>query len=223
MPAHPRSTVLGVSAAVATALLAGCGGVQAPTGATAAAATPTATRTATPTATRTVTPTATPTAAPTATRRPGSTPAAPRRAPSRPSRPAAPLPFVRDPAAAGLDFGFVTAAGRKGNRIVVTFDRATMLTGEQAEDYLERHPEIDAYDVVIVNRSRRVRTFRLLPSATLYGSQLLGPANGTDTEQISAAQLVRRVASRARGVPVWLKHKGGPDGPVVYLAEQYLP
>jgi len=122
-----------------------------------------------------------------------------------------------------MDFGFVRAARVDGNGVALTFDPARMLTGKQAAAYLEDHPEIEAHDYVIVNDDKATRTLRVLPWATLYGQQLLGPGNGVQTRQISAERLVERVAAHPDGVPVWLEHDGDRKAPVVYLAEQYLP
>jgi hypothetical protein len=135
-----------------------------------------------------------------------------------------PVPHIDRPWDAGLDFGFLTAAriDRQG-RLVVTFDRAQMLSGKAYDDYVAKHGRPEN-DYVIVNASHRLRTFRVSGSATLYGNQILGPANGTRDRIVSPARIVSRLrASGVDGVPVWLRHTDGPDGPVVYLAEQYLP
>jgi len=132
-------------------------------------------------------------------------------------------PFVQKPWAAGLDFGFVTAARIDTRGLVITFDRAQMLSGKAYRDHVAKHgtPE---NDYVILNTSTKTRTFRVPATATMYGNQLLGAQDGLRNEVISPKRLVQRVRQYGdRGVPVWLQHDKGTNGPVVYLAEQYLP
>jgi hypothetical protein len=134
------------------------------------------------------------------------------------------VPHVDAPWDASLDFGFLRSARTDGRgQLVVTFDRAQWLTGKAYDDHVARHGRPEN-DYVVVNASHRVRTLRVSAAATLYGNQLLGPGDGLKDRIVSPARIVSRLrALGGAGVPVWLRHVDGPDGPVVYLAEQYLP
>jgi hypothetical protein len=126
--------------------------------------------------------------------------------------------------ASELDFGFVISARQKGQEVLLEFDRAGFLTGARAEAYYADHPDEEPLDFAIVNDRSLTRTMRVRAGATLFGQDRLGDGDPADVERITAAQLVRRVgAAPGEGVPVWLRHDGDIDAPVVYLAEQYLP
>jgi hypothetical protein len=59
-------------------------------------------------------------------------------------------------------------------------------------------------------------------SATLYRNQVLGRRNGSRNERLTLDRLAARASGQDQHkVAVWLKRNG--SGPVVYLAEQYLP
>jgi hypothetical protein len=132
------------------------------------------------------------------------------------------LPWVADPEKAGYEFGFVWGAKRSGDRVVLTFDRAGMLTGERAKAYYDAHPDEERFDYKILDDASFTETVRVPASATLYGNQRLGPGNGAQNQRITLDRLVARASGGDRGkVAVWLKRSS--SGPVVYLAEQYLP
>jgi hypothetical protein len=145
------------------------------------------------------------------------------RSPSRPVPSSAPaLPWVADPEKAGYEFGFVWGAKRSGDAVLLTFDSAGMLTGARAKAYYDEHPDEERFDYKILNDKSVTETLRVPASATLYGNQMLGPRNGSQNERITLDRLVARAAGGDRAkVAVWLKRGG--SGPVVYLAEQYLP
>ena len=223
MPARPR-TIAPVAAALALgALLAACGSSGGTTSAgttradtTAPAAATVAPATPGPAAT---TPAATTPAAPTRT-----TPPAPvvTRSTAVPRATTRPVPFVADPWKRGYEFGFVWGARQKGNTVALTFDRAGMLLGAQAKAYYDAHPAEERSDFKILDDKSFTEILTVPASATLYGNQRLGARNGAQNQRIDLARLVARASGGDRSkVAVWVKRTG--SGPVVYLAEQYLP
>ena len=133
--------------------------------------------------------------------------------------------YVQNPtAAAGYDFGLVHKVRKVGGHYVITVDRAVWLTGTAATKYYDAHPTMERLDYAVSNANPLLRDFAIAGGAELYGSQLLGPGNGLQTASITPAQLSTRVAALPVGtVLVWLRHVGGTNGPVTYLAEQYVP
>jgi hypothetical protein len=142
-----------------------------------------------------------------------------------------PTGAVEDPwARPGADFGFLTGVRDLGSgRLEISFDRATMLTGAAAEKYLEQHPEEDAYDYVIVNEQRRLRTYVVEASARFRGAlELAAPEQGSPQGQdLTAAEFLVHARAALAGdgtVPVWLFHATTDlSSPVTALHEQYLP
>ena len=168
---RPRTAVLVVGAVTAVLVGLGLGALIAswrggtpdasPTGASASSTLPSASATSvSPTAPRTTAPSKSPartvTKSPTATHIP------------------APTGFVDAPwTTSGSDFGFLRSAGLlSGGQVRVTFDRAQWLTGKAYDDYVKAHGAPDN-DYVIVNTSKRLRTFVLPKGAPLSGSAIL--------------------------------------------------
>jgi hypothetical protein len=222
MPARPR-TALAVAALVTVGgLVAGCGSTS---GSTTSGSSPTGPSAATTTAA------ATPGAGSSSTApAPAASSAGTARASARPgtapggsaAAPAAAASWVADPEKAGYEFGFVWGAKRSGDSVVLTFDRAGMLVGDRAKAYYDAHPAEERFDYKILNDKSFTETLRVPASATLYGNQLLGPRNGARNTRIDLDRLAARTSGGDRGkVAVWLQRTG--KGPVVYLAEQYLP
>ena len=229
MSARPRTALaLPVATlAVLGALVAGCGS-PAPSGATSVAqsSTPWATAATAPATATSSSKASAP--APTwsgETRTAAPLPATAPRATTAPrptTAPSAARPWVADPWNKGYEFGFVWGAKRSGDAVVLTFDPAGMLLGKQAKAYYDAHPNEERFDYKILNDKSFTETVRVSPSASLYGNQRLGPRNGSQNERISLDRLVARASGGDRQrVAVWLKRNG--SGPVVYLAEQYLP
>ena len=217
MPAGPRTT-LAVAALVALCgLVAGCtsnastGAASTAPATTVAATTPAASTSSTAPASATGS-----AGTATASARPSTSPAA------SATTPAAARPWVADPWNKGYEFGFVWGAKRSGSAVVLTFDRAGMLLGKQAKAYYDAHPDEERFDYKILNDRSFTETVRVPASATLYGNQVLGPRNGSQNQRITPDRLLARASGDDRQrVAVWLKRNG--SGPVVYLAEQYLP
>ena len=217
MPAHLRTTFAVAALAALGGLVAGCSS-NAPTGSASIAPSTTAAATTPAAGTSSTPPTSATSSAgtPTASVRPSTSPAA------SATSPAAVRSFVADPWNKGYEFGFIWGAKRSGDAVVLTFDRAGMLLGKQAKAYFDAHPDEDRFDYKILNDKSFTETVRVPASATLYGNQVLGPRSGSRNERITPGRLVARASGDDRQrVAVWLKRSG--SGPVVYLAEQYLP
>jgi hypothetical protein len=220
MPGRPRTTLAAALAALG-GLVAGCGSTTSSDSAsgtpstaataTAAATTPAAGASSTGPASATESPGAATASAP-----PSTSPAA------SATTPTAARAWVPDPWNKGYEFGFIWGAKRSGDAVVLTFDRAGMLLGKQAKAYYDAHPDEERFDYKILNDKSFTETVRVPPSASLYGNQMLGPRKGSQNERITPGRLLARASGDARHpVAVWLTRTG--SGPVVYLAEQYLP
>jgi hypothetical protein len=134
-------------------------------------------------------------------------------------------PIGDDPAASGLDFGYLTAISTGGGVYTLTFDRATLYTGDAATAHNGGTPPPNDY--LVENRNPAVRLFTVEPKAWLHGSfALAGSGAGPEGRAITFAELaagVRRAAAEKRPVPVWLRHAAALDGPVTALKEQFFP
>ena len=224
MSARTGTGVLALTAAVA--LLSGCTGAgatapapqPAPASATSASVAPTSAATTAPVPVPSVTGSRGARASTVAVAAPAPSTAATR---ARPASGPTPPPYLGAPWDPRLDFGVLLGARRQGGHVVLTFDRALLLSGDDFDEFAatEWHPNNDH---VILNGYKHLRTFRLLPSAEVYGQQVLGPGKGTKTERITVQQLLQRLRTAPRGgVLVWLAHRGGDNGPVTSLWEQY--
>jgi len=124
-----------------------------------------------------------------------------------------------------LDFGFLTKVTRRGDEIKLTFNRATFYYGDEATKQNGGTPPDNDY--LIEDTNKKVRSFELVADAPLEGSSQLGGENaGSDGVPITEDELVasmRALNDSPQGVPVWLRHEGGKDGPVTALAEQFIP
>jgi hypothetical protein len=124
-----------------------------------------------------------------------------------------------------LDFGFLTKVSRKGDRIRLTFNRAVFYYGDEATEKNGGTPPDNDY--LIEDTNKKVRTFDLAVDAPLEGSvQLGGTRGGSEGVPITEDELVanmRAQGNNPQGVPVWLRHENGKDGPVTALAEQFIP
>lgn len=192
----------------------------------AATTTPMATTASTP-----ASPTSTPTSdSPTPTPSPSHSSPSPSPSKSSPSpSPSNTAPittFVQDPGAAGLDFGIVTGIKRRTDGVIVlTVDRAQFLTGKAAKDYYAAHPGTEPMDYVIVNTNPATRQFTVAPDATLFGMYLLSDHNTVAPVKITMDQLYTRAKPLVPKQPllVWMQHRGSANGPIGYLAEQFVP
>jgi hypothetical protein len=176
------------------------------------------------------------TTAPSTTAAPSATTSATQPAPS--ARPSTATPsatpttprdtaFVQDPwTARGMDFGLLTGITKSGGTVTLRVDRAQFLVGAAAKAYYAKHPDQEPQDYAIVNTNKRLRAFEVTSDAAVYAQFLLGDGANLRTERLSPADLyVRAKAATVREgtVPLWLRHSGGPDGAVWYVAEQFLP
>jgi hypothetical protein len=113
---------------------------------------------------------------------------------------------------------------RNGDRIRLTFNRASFYYGDEATEKNGGTPPDNDY--LIEDTNKRVRTFTLLDGAALQGSAQLG-GGGSDLQEITPDELVENAATAleagAEGVPVWLRHERGKEGPIAALAEQFIP
>jgi hypothetical protein len=215
MPAGPPTTLAVAALAALGGLVAGCGTTTSSDSASTAPST-TATAAASASASSADASSTAPASGAasagttTASAPPSTSPAASATAPT------AARTWVADPWNKSYEFGFIWGAKRSGDGVVLTFDRAGMLLGKQAKAYYDAHPDEERFDYKILNDKSFTETVRVPASATLYGNQRLGPRKGSQNERITPDRLVAR-----RPVAVWLKRSG--SGPVVYLAEQYLP
>ncbi len=214
MSARPRTVAPAAAALALGALLAACGSPArttpaAPVGSTTEVVSTVAATPAPPVSTKPAVATADASASTSAARPPATRPATPRA-----------LPFVADPWKRGYEFGFVRGAERSGDTVTLTFDRAGMLLGAQAEAYYDAHTAEERLDHKILNDEGFSGTLTVPASATLYGNQRLGARNGSQNQRIDLARLVAGVSGSAE-VAVWVQRTG--NGPVTYLAEQYLP
>jgi hypothetical protein len=126
----------------------------------------------------------------------------------------------------GLDFGFLTQVGSSDGTISLQFDRATYYTGAEATKRNGGKPPEDDYLIVNINRAKR--SFDLDPNASVMAAnRLLNRTDVVTREPLTVNDFVRNyqqaLAAGSTGVPVWLRHSDGRDGPVTALAEQFLP
>lgn len=125
-----------------------------------------------------------------------------------------------------MDFGLVTGIQKLGDSAVLTVDRAEYLVGDEAAAYYAAHPDQEPLDYAIVNDSTESLQFVVVPEALLYGQYLLGDRNHVRTTKITMTQLINRatpITQEGQPILVWMYHKAGTNGPVVYLAEQFTP
>jgi hypothetical protein len=125
-----------------------------------------------------------------------------------------------------LDFGYLTKVSRDGDDIELTFNRATFYYGDEATK--KNGGKAPDNDYLIEDTNKKVRTFTLKEGAALRGSTLLGGDEaGPDGREITPDELVDNAEAAlgggVAGVPVWLRHEDGKDGPVEALAEQFIP
>jgi hypothetical protein len=126
----------------------------------------------------------------------------------------------------GMDFGLIRDISAQGAGAVITVDRAQFLTGSDATMYYAEHPELEPLDYAVVNETSDSLQFLVTEDALLYGQYLLGSGDTVRTARISMDQLLTRgqdVISTGQPIHVWLYHTSGQNGPVVYLAEQFVP
>jgi hypothetical protein len=137
----------------------------------------------------------------------------------------------------GYDYGSIVSARMEDGHAVVTFDREQLYTAEQWE---EKTGEKEDMDFRTVNESTRTRQFVVEDDAPLYGNWLLASADGVTSGPVTRyppeklveainARLTRDAVWRQQhpedsgggtpGVPVFLFHRDGLNGPVAYLEE----
>ena len=126
----------------------------------------------------------------------------------------------------GMDFGILKGVSRDGDKVSLSFDRAAFLVGKDAEAYFKKHPNQEPQDYALVNTNSKVRRFELVADAEVYGTYLLGDQQQVHEQQLSVDDLVAKfqaLPNKQDGLLVWLRHRDGDDGPVTYLAEQFIP
>jgi hypothetical protein len=137
----------------------------------------------------------------------------------------APTGYVQDPWAQGLDFGTILAVKKQGGGAVIQVKRQQFLTGDAAKQYYAQHPDKEPMDYAIVDVWEK-HQFTVTGDCLVYGQYLLGDHNQLSMVQLSVPQFVAKTkALLSKQIPlhVWMYHKNGQNGPVVYLAEQYTP
>jgi hypothetical protein len=89
------------------------------------------------------------------------------------------------------DFGFLRSAAVIGGYVHLGFDRATLLTSDEANKYAAAHGMESPVpnDYLIVNADPRLRELVLAPGAVIRGTAHLG-GGSTDPRPVTAAALV---------------------------------
>ena len=136
--------------------------------------------------------------------------------------------YVTDPASTpGLDFGIVAQVEQTADGLTITMDRAEFLTGTKAQEYYTQHPDQEPLDYAVSNVNTRLRTFTVTKDAVVYSQLALG-----DGQEINPGQKITldqfyektvQLLARKEPLMLWLRHTDGADGPVYYIAEQYVP
>lgn len=137
----------------------------------------------------------------------------------------APTGYVQDPWARGMDFGTVLSVKKQGGGAVIQVKRQQFLTGDAAKQYYEQHPDKEPLDYAIVDVWEK-HHFTVTDDCLIYGQSLLGDQRQLATVQLTVGQFVSKTKSllgKSTPLRVWLYHKNGQNGPVVYIAEQYTP
>lgn len=124
-----------------------------------------------------------------------------------------------------LDFGYLTAVERSGGRLVLVVNRATVYSGARATAKNGGTPPPGGLYIEDVNP--RLRRFPVEEGAPVDAGTRLGGASGdlTRITQDDFLDAARRELSgdAGEGIPVWLRHEGGTDGPVTAIAEHATP
>jgi hypothetical protein len=136
--------------------------------------------------------------------------------------------YVADPTTVtGMDFGVLRGIARTGTgTVLLRVDRAAFLTGAKAQAYYTAHPKLEPLDYAVVNTNPRVRTFQVTDDAVVYAQYALGDHNAVKAQPITVDQLYVRAKALVDSheiILLWLRHTQDPDGPVYYVAEQYVP
>ena len=110
--------------------------------------------------------------------------------------------------------------------VVVQVRLGRLLTGGAARRYLVSQGQ-DPADFAVVDQSGGTQDYTLRDDATIFSQYYLGDHTNVNTMQLDPDQFydAARAALGAGVQPtIWLRHDYGIDsGPVIYLAEQYLP
>lgn len=147
-------------------------------------------------------------------------------------------PIPVNPAAsgksAGLDFGVLTKVTTAGGVVTLHVNRAHFYMGAEAK--AQNHGEIPLDGWVSKDTDgKKEFTFILDPKASIQAEgSLQTDQEGTDQRvTLTRAQFLRNIdqltvhyqKNFTDPVPpyVWLRHTGGPDGPVTALADQFTP
>ena len=111
-----------------------------------------------------------------------------------------------------------------GGQVSVVMDRATFLTGKDAEKYYADNPELEPLDYAITNTNPRLRTFALTEDAVVYAQFALGDGAAPSTTPLDVDEFydkASQILADGGELLLWLRHDPDPDGPVWYVAEQY--
>jgi hypothetical protein len=133
------------------------------------------------------------------------------------------------PGEPGLDFGFLTQIKNSDGTISLQFDRALFYTGAEAKKH--NHGEAPDDDYLIENTNPAERVFTLDPKASVMAAnRLLSRTDMVGRQPLSVEEFVHNYqqalttgSTGPSGLPVWLRHSNGVDGPVTAVAEQFLP
>jgi hypothetical protein len=124
----------------------------------------------------------------------------------------------------GLDFGFLTKVTDANGVVTLTFDRAYFYTGAEAAKHNKGVEPDDDY--LVVDDNLKLRAFNLDQRASIQAESGLRNDSSVGRETLTRPEFIHNFEHRYSGykaIAVWVRHTGGPDGPVTALAEQYIP
>jgi hypothetical protein len=144
----------------------------------------------------------------------------------------APILTVTGSEQPSLDFGTLSAVTQKDGVVTLTVDRSQVYGGAEAKarnggkaptnDYLYEDAD-----------GKKLLTFTLDPKATILGGYeltLRDDDNAGALIPMTVPELMRNLntpdpesSQSPRKADIWMRHVGGPDGPVTSLAERFSP
>jgi hypothetical protein len=138
-------------------------------------------------------------------------------------------------AAKHLDFGTLTKITTTGGVITLYLDRAHFYVGAEAKAHNKGETPLDDY-VFDDTDGKKIFTFTLDPKASIQAEANLqkDQENTDERVKLTRAQFVQNMTAMMTQnagqtdpdsivpVYVWLRHAGGPDGPVTAIADQFV-
>jgi hypothetical protein len=133
------------------------------------------------------------------------------------------------PQAETLDFGTLTKITTAGGIVTLHVDRAHFYMGDAAKAH--NHGKTPLDDFILDDADgKKDYAFTLDPKASIQAEAQLtksGEGDNLQRETLTQATFLSRMAKIESSpdqspVLVWLRHTGGPDGPVVALSDQYI-